>query len=114
MTGSRDWEDRQRIHDLLLLYSGGRGTVLVHGACPTGADAIADEVASAWPWVIERHPANWRELGRRAGFVRNEHMVNLGADVVLAFIRNSSPGASHTAQLAEERGLRVLRFEVND
>lgn len=37
-TGSRDWDDRDLIRDHLLLYSSGAGTVLVHGACPTGAE----------------------------------------------------------------------------
>jgi hypothetical protein len=37
-------------------------------------------------------------------------MVNLGADLVLAFIRNGSRGASHTADLAEQAGIETRRF----
>ena len=110
VTGSRDWTDEQRIFEALLLYSGGRGTILVHGACPTGADAIADRIASDWPWEIERYPADWNKYGKRAGFIRNKEMVDLGADICLAFIKNNSKGASMTATIAERAGIRTVRF----
>lgn len=129
MIGSRDWEDREMVHNMLLLYSGGRGTVLVHGACPTGADLIADEIARGWPWMIERHPANWsapcrgdcsphhrrpnrRQVGSTycpaAGAYRNQDMIDLGATVVLAFQRNGSRGTQDCIDRARAAGLRVI------
>ena len=121
ITGSRDWEDADVISFNLGLVLGEasreghhlRDAVIVHGDCPKGADAIADRLACNHGYTVERHPANWDQYGKAAGFRRNADMVNLGADICLAFIRNKSRGASHTAELAEKAGIPVQRYERN-
>jgi len=106
VTGSRNWESRHAIHCALDLFHVTRGPcVLVSGACPTGADRMAEEHAIWLSWTIERHPADWEKHGKAAGFRRNTEMVTLGADVCLAFIRDGSRGATHTARLARDHGI---------
>lgn len=113
VTGSRDWEDAtvigEALSEVIRPVWHDRDVVIVHGACPSGADQMAHEWAEVFGVAVERHPANWRINGKRAGFIRNAHMVNLGADLCLAFIRNGSRGASHTALLAEQAGIPVRR-----
>jgi len=123
VTGSRDWDDRLTIYRGLHEYVQSRWPmgydsenqpvdwvapcdfVLVHGACPTGADSIADDWAIN-NWLIpERHPADWEKYGKRAGFIRNSEMVDAGADLLLAFIKNESKGATMTLRLAEKAGI---------
>lgn len=125
ITGSRDWDDEKAIDDALYdawdelmegepLWTENHIT-LVSGNCPTGADAIAEglwTIRAGFP--IERHPADWDAFGKKAGFIRNAEMVELGADICLAFIKNGSKGASMTARMAEEAGIETRRFEVND
>ena len=120
VTGSRDWPTPDvvwsALNDTRLeALAAGRPLVVVHGACPRGAD----QHAAAWAAIArqftagvveEQHPADWRPggiLDRSAGFRRNAHMVQLGADVCLAFIHRESRGASHTARLAEQAGIAV-------
>lgn len=81
--------------------------LIVHGGCPTGADAQADLWAkqknSTGRYVYwENHLAEWVKYGKSAGMRRNAEMVKLGADLCLAFIHNDSKGASQTAALAEK------------
>jgi hypothetical protein len=95
----------------------------VHGDCPTGADSVVrksiarGEAAQAatgehFMWRQERHPADWKTLGRRAGPMRNKKMVELGADVCVAFISKDSKGAAGCANMAERAGIRTIRIEV--
>ena len=119
ITGSRTWTDRGAIHNALLDtrdaldWTGrdGMDVVLVSGACPKGADAMAEEIAEQIiGWPVERHPADWDRYGTRAGFIRNDEMVQLGADLCLAFIKDKSRGASMTAELAERAGIKTWKY----
>jgi hypothetical protein len=111
VTGSPDWDDEAGVRNALTELSAGHPGphTLVHGACPTGTDALADRIAADLGFTVERHPARWRRYGRSAGYRRNAAMVVLGAEVCLAFIRDGSPGASMTARLAEEARIPVRR-----
>lgn len=114
VTGSRSWPHPEQVRQALSeLAEPNSLLTVVHGACPIGADAVADQWARSNAFVNERHPANWRPNGtfdRAAGFKRNAEMVALGADICLAFIHNHSAGATHTADLAEKAGIPVRRF----
>lgn len=109
VTGSRTWEDADEIgYALLDAYNHFGPFTLVSGACPQGADRIAEQIVEDWGlsgMEIERHPADWEKYGKRAGFIRNQEMVDSGIDFCLAFIRRGSKGASHTARIAKQAGI---------
>ena len=129
VAGSRTWMDAARFAFALGEATGEAmkaghpmsEIVIIHGACPKGADAMAERLARDYRLRTEPHPADWDTHGKRAGFIRNEAMVSLGADLALAFImpcllpscRDRKPhgthGASHCARLAERAGITVRR-----
>lgn len=113
VTGSRTWTDRTAIRAVLFRlakhYAGDSITV-VHGGA-RGADAIAGEEAAKLDLWVEVFPADWKKHGpKRAGFIRNQAMVDSGADVCVAFIEKDSAGASMCADLAEQAGIKTLRL----
>lgn len=111
VTGSRTWADYPRVVAAIAEAAGRANTtpVVIHGAA-RGADTLAATAARSLGIEVEEHPANWEAHGRAAGILRNRLMVDLGADVCLAFIRDDSRGATHCAALAESRGIPTRRF----
>lgn len=115
VTGSRTWTNYQLIRDALnqaFLDLGKPYMTVVHGAA-RGADLMAHTIVNRSGrsgMVSEPHPAKWDIYGKRAGFVRNQLMVELGADLCLAFIEDGSKGATMCAQMAEHEGIPVRRY----
>lgn len=81
--------------------------VLVHGGA-RGADMLAAHIGKSMGLEIEAHPARWDVYGKAAGPVRNKEMVELGADLVLAFPVGESRGTRGCMRLARERGCAVV------
>lgn len=116
ITGSRDWTDKMALFGAIIDLTNWHpidwdDTVIVHGDCPTGADAMAQEFAEAYNIQFERYPADWTKHGRAAGPIRNKVMVDKGADIVLAFPKGKSAGTRGCMKLAQEAGLAVKVFE---
>lgn len=114
VTGSRDWDDTEALRFALIRTWAPRHLepmVLVHGACPTGADAMAAEWAHDYGVQAEEHPADWKGYGKQAGFIRNAEMAALGADLCLAFYKQGAgnKGTDHCATQAANAGIPVRR-----
>jgi hypothetical protein len=130
ITISRTWTNSEPVHRWLDMLATQYGSLtVVQGAAKKG-DAIAanwaaDAKRRGLPVVDEPHPADWDKHGIGAGLIRNEEMVNDGADICLAFIDecrkppskckrrprpHGSHGATHCADLAEDAGIETRRF----
>lgn len=113
ITGSREWDDRPVIERAILSACDDLGTanvVVVHGECVKGgADILADEIATSLGMKTEPIPADW-SLGKKAGPLRNQAMVDLGADVCLAFPMPSSRGTFDCMARARAAGIPVINW----
>ena len=122
ITGSRAWPwpalvDRALDAERARLTSGDT-LIVIHGACPRGADAAAAAwcarvTTSPGATVAEQpHPARWRDqIGRLdcgAGMTRNAHMIAAGPDVVIAFWLDRSPGTADTLRRADTARIPAL------
>ncbi|HQR18333.1 MAG TPA: SLOG family protein [Gemmatimonadales bacterium] len=111
VTGSREWGDLPSVaRELAALrrrVDAGREIVVVHGAAK-GLDVTADFAATSLHMTTEPHPADWATHGKGAGPIRNQAMVDLGADVCLAFPTKSSVGTWDCVRRANAAGIRVI------
>ena len=114
VTGNRTYANAEAIRSALRALP--EASTVVHGGCPTGSDVIADRLARPMGHVPEIHPAEWHAHGPAAGPIRNQAMVDLGADVCLAFgelqrmkrgkMRNT--GTGDCADRCRKAGIRVV------
>jgi len=112
VTGSRDWDDQTTLYAAfaaIFLDAGNRQVSLVSGNCPTGADKMAEDLFEAMGYDIERYPADW-SMGKRAGYIRNQLMVDTAPDVCVGFVKNGSRGASMTVKLAQDAGIKTYVY----
>lgn len=124
ITGSRTWDlyesvssrITEAILDWVQTHPGlEKGPIdwvsIVHGNCPRGADAIADNFATQiLRCTVERFDADWKNFGKSAGFRRNARMVNTAPDICLAFIRDKSAGSTGCRNLAKKAGIPTETF----
>jgi hypothetical protein len=128
ITGSRKWNDIKTISDALKeVASTDRQAALrveeyvtngapistppdlshitvVHGGAD-GADALAGELAKILGMNVEVHPAQWDIYGRGAGPLRNQAMVDKGADICLGFVMPDSRGTADCLKRAKKAGI---------
>ncbi|MCQ4302205.1 DUF2493 domain-containing protein [Pseudomonas songnenensis] len=105
--GGRDYADRARVFEVLdnILLTRGISEI-IQGEAP-GADRWAREWALNRDVKLTRCRAEWEKYGKRAGPVRNRHMLTLKPDGVVAF-----PGGRGTLDMisaAQEAGVPVYR-----
>ena len=110
--GSRTWTNRGVI--LRELRKLPVGSVVVHGACETGADALADEVAGELGMVIRRYPADMSngrsaEATRNSEILRREHRHGDPIVLGLAFTSdlNRSRSTRDMVTKARAKGIKV-------
>ena len=107
--GGRDFANEAALRRILDKYhSKTPVSVLIQGGA-RGADRLAANWARANGVECHEYPADWRQHGKRAGYLRNQQMLDEGKpDFVIAF-----PGGIGTnmmiklSNLANIHGVRI-------
>ena len=83
--GSRDWNDYNRILDIMQRLKSKYGDIIIiEGGCK-GADLLAKKAAAECRIECEEYLADWN-LGKKAGPLRNQRMIDEGhPDMAVCF-----------------------------
>lgn len=116
VTGSRNWPDPVFVWNVLNQKG---PDLVIHGACPTGADDHTKEwcFKTQTPQILM--PAQWDKYGKSAGPNRNMGMCDMAKSmmlcghevIVLAFPMEDSKGTIHCMDYARKIGLEVKVYE---
>ena len=102
--GGRDYLNYEAVYEALVWYA---PSLVIHGDA-RGADTLAADAASNLGIAYLAFPADWKQYGKAAGYIRNSQMLREGKpDLVLAF-----PGGRGTANMMKQA--RAAGVEVVD
>ena len=109
--GGRDFNSRAFLELVLDQHIGAQGhpdnprDVLIHGAA-RGADTLAAEWGKSRGLKVIAFPADWKRHGYKAGFIRNQEMLDVGKPtLVIAF--PGGPGTRDMVRRAKKAAIEV-------
>jgi len=88
ITGSRKWTDYDLIETIINKI---KPKLIIHGGCE-GADLLADQVANTFFYSKKVFLADWATLGKKAGPIRNQQMINEKPDTCVVFHEDPNLG----------------------
>lgn len=83
---------------------------VVSGRAP-GVDSLGERYAEENNLPLHLFPADWKQFGYKAGFIRNCEMADF-ADAVLCVWDGESTGTLHMMKQARKRNLPLFIYEV--
>jgi len=107
VVGSREWPQAWRIEEYL---KGWRGHEIVSGGA-RGVDGIAIRAAKRYGIDTKVFPADWETHGKRAGFLRNQQIVDY-CDELVAFWDGESRGTADSIAKAKAAGKPVAVYNL--
>lgn len=115
IAGSRDGFTEDSVHAFLTLiavpffddFVNSRGITEVVCGMARGVDLFGKSWAENHDIPVKKFPADWDNLGKAAGPIRNQQMAEY-ADALVAFRINNSRGTSDMIERAETMGLHIL------
>ena len=122
VTGDRNWTDELKIFNTLMEIgfdypvdgensSFNHDITLIEGEA-RGADTLARIAAEKLDWTVIKVPAEWNKYGKAAGPIRNQAMLDLDPDLVVAFHSDleNSRGTKDMVERAKKKGVKVTHI----
>lgn len=107
VVGSRDFPNTELVKQLVALMP--EKAHIVSGNA-RGVDKTAQSAAKKRGLQVTVHPANWAKLGKKAGMLRNQTVVD-NSEVIIAFWDGASPGTKDAIDKALAAGKEVWIVE---
>ena len=114
IAGSRFYTNYANIKSVcdntILLQFNRNEITIFHGGC-RGVDSLAKQWADENNIKVKEYPADWSNLGRSAGPLRNEEMAKDG-HILIAFYNGKSTGTANMISQARKYKLKTLVVSI--
>ena len=113
IAGSRSFDDYELLKSKMDKLLQNKTDITVVCGEARGADSLGRQYAEERGFPILSFPADWKSLGKKAGYIRNEQMAH-NADALVVFWDGQSRGTKNMIEIASRLGLqiRIIRYQV--
>jgi hypothetical protein len=113
IVGSRTFTDYLFLESTIMTRINKNVTEIVSGGAP-GADSLAEDFAKKFHLKMKVFPADWKGLGKKAGYLRNISIIEY-SDIVIAFWDFVSPGTKSSINIAYKmhKELHIIDVRTN-
>lgn len=112
IAGSRSFTDYKTLTDHCDHLLSNQSDIEIVSGTANGADKLGERYAEEKGYPVKKFAANWNELGKKAGYIRNEQMAQY-ADALIAFWDGKSKGTKHMIELAKKYNLPTRTIQIN-
>ena len=105
--GDRNWKNYESILNFVKTLD--KNIIVIQGGC-SGADLLAKKASQECGLVCVTMNANWKKYGKVNGPLRNEQMLEISPEFVVAFHSNieDSKGTKNMIELAKSASIPVM------
>ena len=119
VVGSREYDNYEVVayHIARIIVERGIKDPEIISGCARGVDKLGERFAHEMGYTLTKFPANWRNVGKEAGMIRNEKMAVYASSgkvcgILIAFpYVGRSAGTRDMIRRAEEHDLDVYVYE---
>lgn len=111
MCGDRNWVKYEWVEAVVATFP--PGTIVIEGEA-RGADLMSKVFAEKRGFQVLPYPADWKRLGKGAGNIRNQQMIDEGNPATVIYFHDdlsSSTGTADMVERARKSGLKVYSYE---
>ena len=114
-SGSRQFDDDQAVirilEKLISRVDSTSQITIVHGGA-AGLDSMVGVLAHHAGMTVEVHYANWQKHGNAAGVIRNQEMVDLGANMLVAYPLPGGRGTQDCIKRARKANIPTMIYDA--
>lgn len=108
VAGTRQYNNPKVIYDEINnIRKQHKITEILQGGCPNSADQTAEKYAKEKGITSTTINADWDNLGKKAGPIRNQELAEKG-DILLAFWDGKSPGTRDMIYKMRKKGKETI------
>lgn len=108
IAGTRTFNDYEQLYVrvTMLISRIPRNEIEIVSGGAKGADQLGEQYAKHKGYALKIFPADWKQLGKSAGYIRNKEMAEYATHLIV-FWDGKSKGTKHMIDLAEKCNLKI-------